>query len=273
VYADVPIIVDNVTRALRGETFSSVVDVNGLTLDCCYSPTYDKEGRARGYIGIGIDITERQELERQIVELSDYEQARMGQEIHDGLCQQLVSLAFDANGLVRALSSIARPEAAAARRIALELDHAITEARRLARGLFPLPLDIEGLPGALELLARTTADRFHIQCRCESTSRVMLRNSAEATHLYRIAQEAVNNALKHGRARTIAMRLVAQNDRLELRVEDDGTGMPGSQSQPKGGMGIQIMQYRARSMGGSLLVAARASGGTVISCCVPHSTG
>ena len=272
VYADIPIIVDNVARALRGETFSSVMDVKGLTLDCCYCPTCDKEGRPSGYIGVGIDISERYQLERQIVELSDHEQAKMGQEIHDGLCQQLVSLTFDANALVRDLASLDRPEAVAARRIALELDQAITEARRLARGLFPLPLDTEGLPGALELLAQTTAGRFRIQCRCESVAPVILRNSAVATHLYRIAQEAVNNALKHGRARSIALRLLTQKEGLELRVEDDGAGMPARKARRTGGMGIQIMLYRARSIGGSLLVRARDFGGTVVSCCVPHCT-
>jgi PAS domain S-box-containing protein len=272
VYADVPIVVDNAARAMRGESFSSIVDVSGLTLDCCYSPRYDKAGKSRGYIGVGIDITKRQELERQIVELSDHEQARMGQEIHDGLCQQLVSLAFGANALVRDLTEMARPEAAAARQIALELDQAITEARRLARGLFPLPLDTEGLPGALELLARTTVERFQVQCRCEITAPVTLRNSTVATHLYRIAQEAVSNALKHGHPRSIDLRLLPQGDKLELRVEDDGAGMPGGQAQRRGGMGMQIMQYRSRSMGGTLLVASRDSGGTVISCCVPQCT-
>jgi PAS domain S-box-containing protein len=273
VYADVPIILDNVTRALRGETFSSVVDANGVTLDCCYSPTRDKEGRLSGYIGVGIDISERYRLERQIVELSDHEQARIGQEIHDGLCQQLVGLAFDANALVRDLSAVARPEAAAALRMASHLDEAITEARRLARGLFPLPLETEGLPGALELLARTTADRFHIQCRCDSTAPMILRNSAMATHLYRIAQEAVNNALKHAGARTISIQLLPQDDGLELRVEDDGIGLrAGHERQSPGGMGLQIMDYRARRIGGALRVTPRASGGTVLSCCVPHAT-
>jgi two-component system sensor kinase FixL len=100
-----------------------------------------------------------------------------------------------------------------------------------------------------------------------------LRSSAMASHLYRIAQEAVNNALKHGRARAISIHLLAQEDGLELRVEDDGAGIPADRARnASGGMGIQIMEYRARSMGGALRVTARASGGTVLSCCVPHCT-
>ncbi len=273
VYADFPIVLENATRALKGETFSSVVGRDDLTLDCCYSPMRDKEGRLRGYIGVGIDISERHRLERQIVELSDHEQARIGQEIHDGLCQQLVGLAFDANALVRELTDAGRQETAASERIASELDQAITEARRLARGLFPLPLETEGLPGALELLARTIAHRFRIQCRCDSAAPITLRSSAMATHLYRIAQEAVNNALKHGHARTIAISLLAQDDGLELRVEDDGDGMPADRARnSSGGMGIPIMEYRARSIGGALRVRKGVSGGTVLSCCVPHCT-
>src|ERR1019366_1190665 len=155
------------------------------------------------FVSVQQDITDRKRLERQILEISDREQARIGQDIHDGLCQQLVSLAFDANALQRTLLAEHRPEARTAGRIAESLDRAITESRQLARGLFPVRLGTVGLRPALEELAKNTSARFKIRCLFESEGQVPVKHLATATHLYRIAQEAVANAVKHSRARTV----------------------------------------------------------------------
>ena len=167
---------------------------------------------------------ERHRLERQLLEISDREHARIGQDIHDGLCQQLVSLALDANTLRGQLTAARRPEAKTARRIADYLDQAITEARQLSRGLFPVRLAREGLPPALEELAAVTRDRFKIRCRFTSEGPVAVESSVMATHLYRIAQEAVNNAIKHSQARSIAIRLRARagNARTERYGQRSG---------------------------------------------------
>ena len=214
---------------------------------------------------------ERHRLERQILEISDREHARIGQDIHDGLCQQLVSLAFDANSLHRQLAARRRPEARTARRIAVYLDQAITETRQLSRGLFPVRFEREGLPPALEELAVAARNRFKIRCRFASQGPVVVENSVMATHLYRIAQEAVNNALKHSRARSISIRLCASEGTLELSVEDDGAGLSPATRKKAAGLGLHIMDYRARTIGGTLRVGPGRRGGTKVSCCVPRA--
>jgi two-component system CheB/CheR fusion protein len=241
--------------------------------DCWYSPTRDKDGNLAGYIGVATDITEHHRLERQILEISDREQARIGQDIHDGLCQQLVSLAFDANALQRELTAENRPEAKTALRIAEFLDQAITESRQLSRGLFPVRLGKVGLSPALQELASTISARFQIQCRFNSKGPVAVKNAAIATHLYRIAQEAVANAVKHSRARTVCIRLRARTGQIELRVEDDGAGLSPAKRKKATGLGLHIMDYRARAVGGTLHVGPGRRGGTIVSCCVPRPKG
>lgn len=217
------------------------------------------------------EITERKRLERQILEISDREQARIGQDIHDGLCQQLVSLAFDANALERQLAAKHQPETATARRIADLLDRAITEARQLSRGLFPIRLETEGLLPALEELARTTEERFGVECRLESAERIAVHDRAIATHLYRIAQEAVSNAVKHGQPHRIGIQLRSLADGIELRVVDDGRGIAAASLPKTGSMGLHIMEYRAGAIGGALHLASGVQGGTVVICRLPQS--
>jgi PAS domain S-box-containing protein len=203
-------------------------------------------------------------LERQILEISDREQARIGQDIHDGLCQQLIGMAFNANSLEQTLGAQQRPEAATARRICSLLDESITEARRVCRGLYPVRLETEGLIPALEELAHLVTERYGLRCECHLATRRLLCDITTATHLYRIAQEAVNNAVKHSGARNIQLSLGAPEGTLELQVQDDGGGFhkkPGH----AGGMGLHIMDYRARSIGGSLEVQDTGTGTTV--CC------
>ena len=270
-YAHIPTILDNARRALGGDAFDSVVEAGPVVFDCSYSPTRDQDGELTGYIGVGTNITERHRLERQLLEISDREQARIGQDIHDGLCQHLVSLAFDANALHQELSAQTRPEARTARRIAAVLDQAITESRQLSRGLFPVRLETEGLPSALEELAATTRDRFKLRCRFASKGPVAVENGPMATHLYRIAQEAVSNAIKHSAGRRISIRLIGRAELLELSVEDDGMGLSAAKRKQATGMGLHIMEYRARTIGGKLDIGPGRRGGTLVCCCIPRA--
>ena len=291
VYADVPDILENSRRALLGEQFEAVVQVGPMTFDSWYSPTRDKDGKPAGYIGVATNITERHRLERQILEISDREQARIGQDIHDGLCQQLVSLAFDANSLESELLAQRRPEAKKAQRIVKFLDQAITESRQLSRGLFPVRLEIEGLGSALEELAKATGERFNIRCRFINPEPLAVQNIAVATHLYRIAQEALANAVKHSRAENVTIRLnITHNSppthpshsalrtphsalppgQIKLSVEDDGAGLSPAKRKQATGLGLHIMDYRARAIGGTLHIEANQQGGTIVSCCIPR---
>ncbi|HOX57635.1 MAG TPA: PAS domain S-box protein [Candidatus Paceibacterota bacterium] len=213
---------------------------------------------------------ERSRLERQVLDISDRQQAHIGQDIHDGLCQQLVGVAFDATLLHRELSRYRHPQAKTARRIINYLDQAITESRQLSRGLFPVRLESEGLPPALRELAKATCRRFKVRCRFSCQGDGAVGDTVMATHLYRIAQEAVANAIKHSHARSIFIRLRTCADRIELAIEDNGSGLASAARAKAMGMGLHMMAYRARSIGGTLRLSRGRRGGTLVSCCVPR---
>jgi PAS domain S-box-containing protein len=228
-------------------------------------PLRDASGRL--FVGgVSVDITELRKLERQLLEISDREQARIGQDLHDGLCQILVSAAFDCHLLEQRLASGPASHADSARQIGALLDDAITQARQVARGLYPVKLEADGLVSALEELAGSTIHRFKIRCSLEWHPPLSVPNNAVATHLYRIAQEAVTNAVRHSRAQQIRIKLLSSDHSVEMEISDDGIGMtPGTPP----GMGLHIMDYRTRTIGGRLKVAPGENSGTTISCRVP----
>ena len=232
-------------------------------------PIRDGSGKVIRIVGIAEDVTDRRRLEREILEISDREQARIGQDLHDGLCQQLVSLGFDNNSLERQLAAEGRPEVAAAQKMGAVLDDAIAEARSLARGLFPVQLEADGLGLALQQLAAGVCARARVNCRMDYPQPVLVRDNTVATHLYRIAQEAVNNAVKHSRAGSILIELKIDYDRVELKISDDGIGMPVSRG-PTGGMGLHIMNYRAQAIGGTLTIERGPRHGTIVFCSAPQ---
>jgi len=268
-YREFPAVAENVNRALAGEEFISVVELGSTVLECHYAPSRDETGSITGFLGVATNVTERVRLERQILEISDREQARIGQDIHDGLCQQLVSIAFDANSLEKSLTSQALPESRLARRITALLDEAIGESRRVARGLYPVRLESEGLVSALKDLAHSTSERFGLGCICQADLPDMICDVTIATHLYRIAQEAVNNAIKHSTARSVVIHLGGSDGLIELAIQDDGKGI-GLLPRRASGMGLHIMDYRARSIGGTLRVQPGDGGGTEVICRVPR---
>jgi signal transduction histidine kinase len=177
-------------------------------------------------------------------------------------------MALTANSLEKTLTAEARSESAAARKICRLLDEAITESRRVCRGLYPVRLETEGLVAALEELAQTASQRYKIRCEFETDSRQFQCDVTTATHLYRIAQEAVNNAIKHSGGRNIMIRFSGSGDEIELDVKDDGAGIK-DRPERRGGMGLHIMDYRANRIGGILRISAQ-DGGTMVTCRVPR---
>jgi PAS domain S-box-containing protein len=232
-------------------------------------PIRDSAGVVIRIVGIAEDITDRRRMEDEILSISDREQARLGQDLHDSLCQKLVSAAFDNNALKRRLASRELPEAALVQQIAVVLDDAITEARTLARGLFPVQLETDGLHVALQQLTNNIQSRFQIQCQAHCDESLVISDNAFATHLYRIASEAVTNAIKHARANQILVDLSGAGGLIELTVTDNGVGMPAARKKT-GGMGLHTMEYRARTIGGILKISLAPDGGTIVSCRVPR---
>lgn len=214
------------------------------------------------------DITERKHLEKTILEISAREQRRIGQDLHDGLGQHLTGIAFMSKVQEQKLVEKGLPEAGDAAKIVDLVNEAIHMTRELARGLLPVVSDAQGLMSALQQWAGEVEDLFAVNCRFQCFTPVLIHDDTVATHLYYIAREAVNNAIKHGHASQIIIRLAADEHQGALTIQDDGFGI-GSTTPGSKGMGLHLMNYRARVIGGSLEVQRVPTGGTAISCWFP----
>ena len=205
-----------------------------------------------------------QRLEHEIVNVSESEQRRIGQDLHDGLCQYLAALNCSAASLRDDLKKLNLPtHAETAGELAKHLQEAVVETRDLSRELVPAHISESGLGVALESLAQSVTRLQGINCTFRRDGPRANCSEQTAMHLYRIAQEAINNATKHGKARKIDIVLVTEDDPLTLRITDNGAGISESGSN---GMGLAIMRYRARLSGGELKIERPKSGGTVIYC-------
>jgi PAS domain S-box-containing protein len=223
-------------------------------------------------IATGIDITEREQLEKALLNISSREQRRIGQDLHDGLGQHLTGIAFMAKVHEAKLAEKRLAEANDAAKIVRLVNEAIYKTRELARGLLPVVSDAHGLMSALQLWAAEVEDIFGISCRFECEPAVLIYDDAMATHLYHIAQESVNNALKHGHARKILIRLSGGHDRGTLSINDDGAGID-ERRENGHGMGLHIMNYRAGMIGGTLEIAPEPLHGTTVTCIFPLKRG
>ncbi len=218
------------------------------------------------------DVTARRQLEREVLEVANREQQRIGNDLHDGLGQELTGIALLLRGLENRAERESPALSASIEEVALLVNDAIFTTRALARGLSPVTFDRGGLAMALDGLAKRLSAMFHIDVRCEAdetTERGL--ESATALHLYRIAQEAVTNAAQHGHASNVRITLAADGERCLLRIADDGSGFDPATLQGKG-LGLRIMRYRAQMVAGSLRLESARGRGTTVSCWFPKGT-
>ncbi len=222
----------------------------------------------RIFTGIIRDLTERKALEDKILHISEEEQARIGQDIHDDLCQQLAAIGCLAKVAQKSLNKSGSPEARSLEEIVRLVSRANTRARETSRGLMPVVLDVNGLMAALEELADNTARAYEIACDFRYDNPVQVNDNKTSVQLFRIAQEAVSNAVKHGQARRVDIHLARQSGNIVLTVRDDGVGIPDKPGKGTG-MGLLTMNHRAQMMGGTIQVSPRNGGGTQVICSVP----
>lgn len=206
------------------------------------------------------EMAERKRLEGEIIRVAEQEQMRIGQELHDGLGQHLTATAFLSEVLARKLKASARPEADDAARIEAMTSAAVSQTRLLARGLYPVELEANGLMAAVEQLGASAGPLFNVACSFECPAPVLVHDATVAIHLYRIAQEALTNAAKHSGARNVRIALDRVDDAVHLSVTDDGAGLPAAAHETDG-MGLRIMRHRANLIGGKLHLLSDASGG------------
>jgi PAS domain S-box-containing protein len=218
---------------------------------------------ARANAALAGEMAGRRHLEREILDISERERRQIGNDLHDGLGQTLTGIAL----MIRALGERMEGTDVATRTEKIEglVNDAISQTKSLVKGLCPVELGADGLVSALEELAGTVRELFGISCRVTADEGIAISDSLTATHLYRIAQEAVHNAVRHGKAEQIRIDLRGQGPEVTLRVEDDGVGIPEPLPRSRG-MGLSIMEYRAKMICASVSIGRRPEGGTYVLC-------
>lgn len=236
--------------------------------DWCHSETQTsvlrhKDGTLAGFVSTAIDVSSRIRLESEIVRIVESEQTRIGNDLHDGVGQLLTGAASMIEAAAMSLAGTARKDVLRAHEV---VRLAVAETRRISHGLSPAAIRYRGLSGGLELLAETARGAAKVKCTCDVDRTVALHDNELETHLYRIAQEAVNNALRHARPGTINVRLKKVNRQIAvLEVQDDGAGFnPDRLKNP--GIGLRVMQHRANLVGAQLEILSEKGSGTLIRC-------
>lgn len=245
------------------------VDGEHLVATCIFA-AINIRGERR-IVAVLSDITERKRLEREVLQVATREQQRIGSDLHDGLGQQLTGIALLLKGLVPRLTTRARPAELRGdvEQIVSLVNDAIDSTRSLARGLSPVPAADDGLPLALEALGTQIFERHGVEVVIDNALPEEQRfDDNTATHLYRIVQEALGNALRHGRPKRVTVQLRADGGQIELAITDDGPGFDRRAVRPSG-LGLKIMRFRAQMIGGDLSVESAPGVGTTIRCHCP----
>ncbi len=266
---DHPDIKPYLERALRGE--SVLFSMEGIHERQPWNleiHLFFDEAAGEGAIYFVRDVSEQKQLEKQILDISTEEQQRIGRDLHDGLGQHLTGIACLSSALQTKLKSqpkIKKEIADHAAEIAELVQEAIAQTRALARGLCPVQLENNGLQAALEDLSYQIERLHKVKCRLETNVPVQIHDHTTATHLYRIAQEAINNSLKHSKAKSIAVQLHLSEKDNFLSISDDGVGFDEKEIK-HASMGLRMMRYRCGMMGGSLKISSNSKTGTCIKC-------
>lgn len=212
----------------------------------------------------GTDVTERNRLQHEVLRVVEQEQARVGHDLHDGVGQTMTGIV----SLVEALEAdLSGDTKAQAQRIQELLRVSVAEVRRMSHGLSPTSIKFRGLGGALKLLAETVRTNFRTICLCEVDDSIARHDNDKEAHLFRIAQEAVNNALRHGKPNMVKISLqeIAPGE-CELRIENDGAALKKSASSKGSGIGMRVMQYRANLIGARIKIESKPRHGVIVTC-------
>jgi two-component system CheB/CheR fusion protein len=267
-------------RGLRGSGLAAAIafplfvgeDVAGVVEFYASHPIEPEAELLEVVAAIGTElgrVVERARADRRLADLTVQEQRRLGEDLHQGLSQQVTGLTMLARSLRQKLAGRGAPEAELAGELTNSLEAAREQVRSLSRGLFAVHLEGRDLVSALEDLAEEVCESFNLSCRVEADAGLVIAEGRVATTLFRIGREALNNAVIHARATTIRIRLRREPGRIVLEVEDDGVGLP-AEAESGGGLGLRIMRDRAGLIGAELTVEPGAAGGTRVRCSVPE---
>src|SRR6056297_254500 len=224
----------------------------------------------RIFAGIIRDLSRRRELEHRLIEIGNEERRRIGRDLHDGLGQMLTGIRMLAESLARKLHANAVPGAEEVKEIAEMINEADGIARSIARDMVQVEIEKKGLEVAVDELCLKIEKMTGVSCKLNIEKDFEIENQTRALHLYRIIQEAINNAVKHGKANSIDIQILEHDHHISIEIQDDGVGFSDQPSDQEG-KGIQIMEYRARMMGGNLDLLRTESNRTMVRCLIPHS--
>ena len=211
---------------------------------------------------------EQRQLEKQVLDIMEAERQRVGRDLHDSLGAKLAGVALMSQALSQRLTENSPADAELAQEVVGCVSECISQTRSISRGLCPVELSYTGLVSGLLELAAETQRRSNLLCRLHADDHLALADFFATAHLFRIAQEAVANAVRHGQPRQITITLGARGEHLCLEIRDDGKGF-GAQTPASPGLGLRTMNYRAGHIGGVLTVRAGEAGGTVVTCLLP----
>jgi len=217
-------------------------------------------------VAVFIDVTERKRIKQEIVEISSREHQRIAHDLHDGLGQELAAIVYRIKAMKSRLARTNLSEADEAGEIGDLAETALAKTRDLVRFLQPVALDERGLMQGLRDLAQSSSRLYHVKCTFLCPQPISIANPNTALHVYRIAQEAVHNAVKHGKPRNVVIGLHRRRHRTELAISNDGLDFNPAQSSRKGGFGLHIMSYRTNALRGELTVERQHPKGTTVRC-------
>ena len=258
-------------RVWHGEIRNRARDGTFYWVDTTIVPFVNEAGKPVQYVSIRTDVTQRKRLEQALLDLSEREQRKFGHDLHDGLGQRLTGLEMLSHALAEELNGRVPALASLAQRLNRELRETVTQARLISHSLAPVRLEGDGLMRGLTELAASTSRLPGVTCRFHCAPPVQVHDVTVATHLYRMAQEAVNNALKHGRARQIKVTLAEAGDGLELTVKNNGRALL-AELHKNNGMGLNVMRYRAEMIGATLAIESGKRHGVRVTCTLRTKT-
>jgi PAS domain S-box-containing protein len=264
-----------VKRVLKGQSIeffeTQRLTKNNRILDISLTATSlkDENGKPFAVTTTERDITERRRLEKEILDITERERELIGQEMHDGMGQVLTGIAVKCKGLALKLKGKSSEVMKDALVISKLANDAIAQTRDLAKMLYPVDIETGGLVSALKTLAASTEETMAVTCRFQYDKSVSVKNLVEAKQIYRIVQEAITNAVRHGKANNININLYLTKKGTVLAIENDGLDFP-KLSPSRKGLGLKIMQYRTDLIGGSLDIRKGNKGGTVVTCIFPN---
>lgn len=266
---------DLVKKLRKGEDIHSFetqrITKDGRILDIWLTVTIltDNTGRPIAITTTERDITERKRLEKEIMEIPMREREQLGQEMHDSMGQILAGIALKSKSLEIKLKRKSLEESADAIEICKLANELITQTRRIAKDLNPVNFEVGGLESALRTLASNTERLLKVSCEVKFKNAPPIQDPVMASHLYRIVQEAITNAAKHGKAKKVKIEIASDETKAILKVKNDGRSFPRAMKK-QAGLGLKIMDYRARSIGASLNIRKGTNGGAIVTCLLPN---